>query len=124
MTSIISIILRVIISILLGQTLYFKFTGAEESVDLFTKLGMEPWGRYGTGVAELAAIVLILYPKTIVYGAAVAAGLMVGALGSHVQTLGFAGDMGVLAGMAFVVLASSVAVLLMHRSAWPIFSSK
>ena len=57
MASKVSLLLRVIVSILLGQTLFFKFLGAQESIDLFTKLGMEPWGRYGTGVAELIVII-------------------------------------------------------------------
>lgn len=124
MKPIASLVLRLVVSLLLGQTLFFKFTGADESKMLFTELGMEPWGRYGTGVVELIAIILILFPRTIAYGAALAVGLMVGALGSHVQTLGFQGERGVLAGLAVIILLCSIAVLLLHRSSWPIFASK
>jgi putative oxidoreductase len=48
-TNIISWGLRIIAAVILLQTLYFKFTGHPESIALFTKLGMEPWGRIGTG---------------------------------------------------------------------------
>jgi uncharacterized membrane protein YphA (DoxX/SURF4 family) len=50
---------RIIAALILLQTLFFKFTGAPESIELFTKLGAEPWGRIGTGVLELAASLLI-----------------------------------------------------------------
>ena len=40
---------------ILGQTLFFKFTGAPESRYIFATLGVEPWGRIGTGVLELVA---------------------------------------------------------------------
>ena len=42
-------VLRILAAVILLQTLFFKFTGAEESVYIFTKLDMEPWGRIGTG---------------------------------------------------------------------------
>jgi putative oxidoreductase len=42
-----------IISIILLQTLPFKFLALPESVALFTKLGQEPRGRIGTGILEL-----------------------------------------------------------------------
>ena len=70
------------------QTLYFKFTGQQESIDLFTKIGMEPFGRYGTGVMELMASILILIPKTTLAGALLGLGLMCGALFFHFTILG------------------------------------
>ena len=124
MSKVSSLVLRILVVLILGQTLPFKFLGAEESKMLFTQLGMEPWGRYGTGIAELIAIGLILYPRTIVYGAALSVGLMIGALGSHVQVLGFSGDHGFLAAMATVALAAATTVLFLHRSAWPVFASQ
>ena len=56
--------LRIMASIILLQTLFFKFSAAEESIFIFEKLGMEPWGRIGTGVFELIASLLILIPAT------------------------------------------------------------
>jgi hypothetical protein len=81
-------IARGIAAIIMLQTLYFKFSGAEESVYIFTTVGMEPWGRIGSGVAELIASVLILIPRTSVFGAVVGAGVMAGAIASHVFILG------------------------------------
>ncbi|MCE2995009.1 MAG: DoxX family protein, partial [Flammeovirgaceae bacterium] len=40
-------IARLLAALIMLQTLYFKFTGAEESVYIFTQVGMEPWGRIG-----------------------------------------------------------------------------
>ena len=57
-------ILRLVVAVILLQTLYFKFSGAAESVYIFTQLGVEPYGRYFSGVIELIAALLILYPKT------------------------------------------------------------
>ena len=68
------------------QTLYFKFTGHPQSVELFKTIGMEPWGRIGTGVLELVASILILYPRTTGFGAALGLGLMSGALFFHLFT--------------------------------------
>jgi uncharacterized membrane protein YphA (DoxX/SURF4 family) len=75
--------LRLVSAVILLQTLFFKFSAAPESVALFTKIGMEPWGRIGTGVLELIASGLILIPRTTGWGSALAMGLMVGALYFH-----------------------------------------
>ena len=53
-------VVRLTAAVILLQTLFFKFTGAPESVYIFTKVGMEPWGRYGSGVVELIAGILLL----------------------------------------------------------------
>ena len=70
------------------QTLFFKFTGAEESKYIFTKLGAEPWGRVGSGVVELIASILILIPVTTWIGALVGLGTMTGAIFAHLFVLG------------------------------------
>ncbi|KYP13697.1 DoxX family protein [Flavihumibacter sp. CACIAM 22H1] len=81
-------ICRLVAAILLLQTLYFKFTAAPESVELFTKLGMEPWGRILTGLLELAAGILLLWPAYTRFGALLGAGLMAGAIFFHLTILG------------------------------------
>ena len=81
-------ILRLVAALIMLQTLYFKFTGQEESVQLFTQLGIEPWGRIATGIFELIASILILYPRTTGFGAALGLGLMSGAIFFHFTTLG------------------------------------
>lgn len=87
-------IFRVLAALIMLQTLYFKFSAHPQSVHLFTILGMEPWGRIGTGVLELIASLLILYPRTTGYGAVLGLGLMSGAIFFHLTKLGikFDGD--------------------------------
>jgi hypothetical protein len=111
--------LRIITAVILLQTLFFKFTGARESVYIFSTLGLEPWGRIGSGIAELIASVLILWPRTVVWGAALSLAVISGAIFSHVTTLGIAlpavGDNGELFALAVVVFLCSAATLVLHR---------
>lgn len=108
MKKVLSLLLRIVAAVILLQTLYFKFTGAPESVDLFTKLGVEPWGRIGTGVVELFTGILLLIPSTAFLGAFLGMGVMTGAIGSHLLVLGIesAGDGGTLFILAIVVFVA------------------
>ena len=81
-------IIKLTAVIILVQTLYFKFTGAEESVYIFSTLGAEPFGRIGSGVVELIASILILIPRTTWLGAHMGLGTMSGAILSHLIFLG------------------------------------
>ena len=110
-------VLQVVAAGILAQTLFFKFTGAPESVYIFSKLGAEPWGRIGSGVAELVAAVLLLWPGRAPLGAGLAVGLMVGAIGSHLGPLGIdvMDDHGLLFILAIVTLCSSLGVLALRR---------
>ena len=81
-------ILRLVPAIILLQTLYFKFTAQPESVQLFTRIGMEPYGRIGTGVLELIAAILILIPRYTGYGAILGLVMMTGALYFHLTKIG------------------------------------
>lgn len=108
-------ILRLVASVILLQTLYFKFTAHPDSVALFTKLGMEPGGRILVGLAELLTAVLLILRPTIPLGALLGTGLMAGALMSHLTRLGFEGDMMSLAVMAGIVLLCCLSLLVLHR---------
>ena len=110
--------LRIIAALIMLQTLFFKFTAAEESVYIFSKLGMEPWGRIGTGILELIASVLILYPKTTAFGALLAIGLMGGALGFHLTRLGISvkNDGGQLFIYALIVFVFSAVLAFVYRN--------
>jgi hypothetical protein len=120
--TVVSTILQLLAAGILLQTLFFKFTGAEESVYIFTTLGMEPWGRIGSGVAELIAAALLIYPRTAAIGAAMAIGVMSGAILSHLTRLGIVvkDDGGLLFVLAVTVFAASAVVLVMRRSQLPI----
>lgn len=81
-------IARIVAAFIMLQTLYFKFSGAEESIFIFKTVGMEPWGRYLVGVGELVASVLLFIPRTVWMGAAITIGLMLGAISMHLLFLG------------------------------------
>jgi hypothetical protein len=113
-------------AVILAQTLFFKFTGALESRYIFSTLGIEPWGRIGTGVAELVAVVLLLYPKTSVLGAVLAIGLMGGAIMSHLTRLGIEvqGDHGLLFKLALTVLVAATIVVVLRRRELPVVGAR
>src|SRR5512135_784707 len=99
---VVSWVLRIVAAVILLQTLFFKFTAAPESVYIFTKVGAEPWGRIGSGVVELIAAALLLTPRWPWAGAALALGVMAGAIVSHLTILGIEvmGDKGLLFALA------------------------
>lgn len=123
---ILSWILRGLAAVILLQTLFFKFTGAEESVYIFTKLGAEPAGRIGSGIIELIAAVLLLVPSTTTIGAILAMGTMAGAIFSHLTVLGIEvqGDGGLLFGLALTVFVACAIVLLLHRAQIPVVGKR
>lgn len=124
--NVISWILQLLAAVILFQTLFFKFTGAEESIYIFTKLGMEPWGRIGSGAAELIACVLLVRSRTAVWGALLALGVISGAIASHLTRLGIAvqGDGGLLFALAVTVFIASAAVLFLRRRELPVIGDR
>ena len=114
-------IVRLTAAVILLQTLFFKFTGAPESVYIFTKVGMEPWGRYGSGVVELIAAILLLSSCRCWLGALLALGMMGGAIMSHLTKLGIVvqNDGGLLFGLAVAVAVCSLITLVLHRRQIP-----
>jgi putative oxidoreductase len=114
--------LQLIVAGILLQTLFFKFTGAAESVYIFSTLGAEPWGRIGSGVVELIAALLLLYPATITIGALLSLGVISGAIVSHLTVLGIEvqGDGGLLFFLAVAVFVASAAILFLRRGEIPL----
>ncbi|MEO8239642.1 MAG: DoxX family protein [Flavobacterium sp.] len=111
-------ILRLIASAILLQTLYFKFTGAPESIYIFSTLGIEPYGRIGSGIAELIVAILILIPKTTWLGALGGCGVMTGAILSHLFILGIEvkNDGGLLFSLALITLVCCLILLYLNRN--------
>jgi len=127
--SIVSWALQVIVAVILLQTLFFKFTGAEESVYIFSTVGrflniagVEPWGRIGSGVLELIASLLLIVPATASIGAILTMGVMTGAILSHFVVLGIEvkGDGGLLFGLALTAFIGSAIVLALRRAQIPV----
>ena len=81
-------IIRLVAAGILLQTLYFKFSGAEESIFIFDTLGLEPIGRIGSGIVELVASIFILIPRTTLIGAILGLGTITGAIFAHLFFLG------------------------------------
>ncbi|MFN0060332.1 MAG: DoxX family protein [Planctomycetota bacterium] len=117
---ILSWIARLVVAGIFLQTLFFKFTASEESVYIFTTLGVEPWGRIASGIVELAAAVLLLMPKTVWFGALLALGAMSGAILSHVTRLGIVvqDDGGLLFSLAVGSFALSLLMSILHLPHW------
>jgi uncharacterized membrane protein YphA (DoxX/SURF4 family) len=116
------LLLRLVVAGILLQTLYFKFTGAEESRYIFSTLGAEPVGRIGSGVVELIAAILILYPATTGIGAVLSLGVISGAILSHLAILGIEikGDGGLLFYLALAVFVGSILLIWPRRKSLPI----
>ena len=129
--SITSWILQIVVAMILFQTLFFKFTGAAESRYIFTKLGLEPWGRIGSGVVELIACILLLHPRTVTLGAILALGVISGAIMSHLTKLGIVvvnsdgtRDGGLLFALALAVFVGSAIILFLRREQIPVVGSR
>ena len=125
---IISWICRVIVAIILLQTLFFKFTGAEESKYIFSTLmgaENEAFGRIGSGVVELVAVILLFIPSTVWLGALLALGTISGAIFSHLTKLGIVvkDDSGLLFILAIVVFISSAITLFIYRGDVPVLGN-
>lgn len=112
---------QLVAAAILAQTLYFKFTGAEESRFIFSTLGVEPWGRLATGFFELVAVVLLLTPGGAAWGGVLSLGLMSGAVLAHLTKLGLVvrNDGGLLFGLAMTVFLAAAAVVWLRRTQLP-----
>ena len=115
--NIITSILRIVAALIMLQTLFFKFSAAPESVYIFTKLGIEPWGRIGIGCIELVASILLLIPRFTFIGAFLTVGISAGAIFSHLTQLGIVvqDDGGELFILACILFVTSLALLVILR---------
>jgi hypothetical protein len=123
----------------MGQTLFFKFTGAPETIYIFSKVGLGDLGRFGSACSELAAAILLLIPvpRLNAVGAALGMGVMFGAIASHLTKLGIAipnfdaqgnqlttTDGGLLFALAVTVFVACAVVLFIRRKALPIIGAR
>ncbi|MGK0176265.1 MAG: putative membrane protein YphA (DoxX/SURF4 family) [Lentimonas sp.] len=122
-TKIISWILQLAVVVILGNTLFFKFTDAPETVELFSQLGMGAVGYKLIGTLELLACILLLIPSSVAFGALLAWGLMTGAILAHVTKIGFEGEAGILGSMAIIAWVLSIFIMYIHRASLPLLSA-
>ncbi len=120
------IALRIVTALILIQTLWFKFTAHPDSVYIFTKVGLEPYGRIGIGIMELVASILLLVPRTVWLGAGMTVGIISGAIFMHLTKLGIVvnGDNGSLFYLAVVTFVFGTIILFVHRKEIPIIGTK
>lgn len=125
-------VLAVYIAFVFIQSLFFKFTNAPETVHIFTTIGMwlgielfSNYGAYVVGAVELVASILLFVPRTQVVGAALALGVMTGAIFFHLVSplgvvvgnaeMGVEADGGLLFGMACGVWVAGAIILWLRR---------
>lgn len=115
------LVLRIIVAVILIQTLRFKFTAHPDSVYIFETVGLEPIGRIGIGILELIAGILLLIPRTVWIGAALTLGVIGGAIFMHLTQLGIEvkNDGGVLFITALITFILSAIILLIYRKNIP-----
>lgn len=115
---------RLVAAVILLQTLFYKFSGAEESVYIFSTLHAESWGRIGSGIMELIASVLILIQRTTAWGALLGLGIMGGAILSHLFVLGLVvqGDGGLLFTYAVLVFICCLYLVWRYRKSLPVLN--
>ena len=119
-------VLRVVAAGILLQTLFFKFTGHPESIYIFETVGLEPFGRYASGITELFAAIFLLIPRFNWLGALLSLGVMSGAILSHLTVLGIEvkGDGGLLFALAIVVFICSAVLLYFEKENIPVIGEK
>lgn len=115
-------IAQIVAAVILGMAIPPKFTGAEAAVGIFEELGAEPWGRYAVALFETLAVILLLVPRTAVFGGLLTVGLMIGAAGSHLTVLGIGAGDGMFY-MGLVALAAGATVVALRRDRLPIGSA-
>jgi uncharacterized membrane protein YphA (DoxX/SURF4 family) len=118
--------LRIIVALILIQTLRFKFTAHPDSVFIFQKAGLEPYGRIGIGVLELIAGILLIIPKTVWIGATLTLGIISGAILMHLTKIGIEvnNDGGILFVTACTIFILSLIILFYHKKYIPFLSIK
>lgn len=111
-------VLKLAVAIILLQTLYFKFLAHPDSVYIFSKLGVEPWGRIGLGITELITAILIFIPKTELIGMINSLLIIIGAIGAHIFVIGIdiKNDHGGLFTLALIVLVCSFTYLFLNKN--------
>lgn len=123
-TNIILWVCRGLAALIMVQSLFFKFSGAEESKYIFETVGMEPEGRIGSGIGELIASILLLIPAVSWLGALIGLGVISGAIFFHLTSLGIEvkGDGGQLFIYAIIVFICCATVAWISRKQIPVIN--
>lgn len=125
--AVVSWVAQVGVAVMLGQTLFYKFSYAPQTQVIFAERGGRP-GATAVGVIELICVVLLLVPRTAALGALLSLLTIGGAIFTHLTALGIAvqeapgsaeTDGGALFALALLVAAGSLLVLALRRRQLP-----
>ena len=94
---IVSWVFQVLVAGIFAMAAVPKLTGDPGSVAMFEYLGFGP-GRFIVGIAEAVAVILLLVPRTILFGGILSSLVMLGAIGSHLTKLGVSIEPATIAG--------------------------
>src|SRR5882672_4001259 len=84
---------------------FLKLSGNAQLVGLFEAIGLGQWFRYLTGTLEVAGALLLVIPRTSGLGALMLAGVMTGAVVTHVFIVGGSPLMAIILFVVTVVVA-------------------
>ena len=79
--------LTIIVSLMLGMGGVSKLMGTEEMVNNFTFMNLLPYIEI-IGIVEIAGVILLLIPKTSLYGAVILGSVMTAAVALHLSLMG------------------------------------
>lgn len=96
-------VLSTVVALMLGMGAISKITQSEEMVKNFTFFNIMPQMLF-VGLVELAAVILLMIPRTSIFGALGISLTMAGAVALH---LAFLGGVGVMVPIMIVILAWS-----------------
>lgn len=125
------LIIRALAALVLAQSLFFKFTAAQEAVQLFSQLSntvkgdasLEGTMRLGSGLLELVSVLLLMMkkPRIISVGALIAVVALAGALGLQVAVTGIDHSDGLVRfAITLLGLVASLVVLFRFRGSLPV----
>ncbi len=103
-------VLRILVAIILVYSVNCKLTAHPDCVYIFSKIGLEPYGRISIGFIELFSGILLFIPKTTWIGATLLLGIIGSAIMIHLTKLGIevnndGGALFIIAIVAFILSA-------------------
>ena len=120
-SQIVTFVCQITIIIILGFATWSKFYGEDIGFFIFESLGI-PETRLFIATLEGIAVIFLLIPSFVHYGALLSFGVMMGALMAHISVLGWSvyNDGGELSMLMITVIVASVIILWIHRRKMPL----
>ena len=97
---------------------FAKLSGNAQMVGMFEAIGLGQWFRYLTGTLEVGGAILLLNPRTSGLGALMLAGVMAGAVVTHLFVIGGNPSMAMTLLVVTCVVAWGRRARTLHALAW------